>query len=126
MSWEPGKPSQNEDEYFARQDEEWKKARRAELDAQRAARDAAAKRMQCPRCDGHLVEREFHRVKVDGETPALRHTSAIEMPFARAAASIAAGVNGSAITRSSDPPVGLRNRRGLSQSIPGLSDRRRV
>ncbi len=65
MSWEPGKPSQNENEYFARQDEEWKRARRAELNAQRAAQEAAAKALKCPRCGGQLVEREFHHVKVD-------------------------------------------------------------
>ena len=65
MSWEPGKPSQNENEYFARQDEEWKKARRAELNAERAAREQQAKRLLCPRCEGALTEREFHDVKVD-------------------------------------------------------------
>lgn len=63
--WEPGKPSQNENEFFARQDEEWKSARRAELDAERAAREAESKRLHCPRCDGHLVERKFHGVTID-------------------------------------------------------------
>ena len=65
MSWEPGKPSQNENEYFARQDEEWKRARRAELNVERAAKDEAARHLHCPRCEGHLVEREFHHVRVD-------------------------------------------------------------
>ena len=40
VSWEPGKPSQNEDEYFARKDAEWLRERRATLDAERAAKDA--------------------------------------------------------------------------------------
>jgi uncharacterized protein len=65
VAWEPGKPSQNENEYFARQDEEWKRARRAELDAKRAAEAKAPKMLTCPRCGGSLAEREFHHVKVD-------------------------------------------------------------
>lgn len=67
MAWEPGKPSNSENEYFARQDEEWKKQRRAQLDAKRAAEAAApkAKSLVCPRCGGALNEREFHNVRVD-------------------------------------------------------------
>ena len=37
--WEPGKPSHNENEYFARQDAEWLKSQRAKLDAERALKD---------------------------------------------------------------------------------------
>jgi len=65
VAWEPGKPSQNENEYFARQDEEWKKSRRAELDAKRATDAKTPKSLVCPRCGGTLAEREFHQVKVD-------------------------------------------------------------
>jgi hypothetical protein len=68
VSWEPGKPSQNENEYFARLDEEWKKARRAELNAKRAAEVPAAapvKSLTCPRCGGTLVEKSVHHVTVD-------------------------------------------------------------
>ncbi len=65
MAWEPGKPSQNENEYFARQDEEWKRTRRAQLDAKRAAEAATPKSLVCPRCGGTLKERAFHNVKVD-------------------------------------------------------------
>jgi hypothetical protein len=65
VAWEPGKPSQNENEYFARQDEEWKRARRAELNAKRATEVDTPKSMTCPRCGGTLGEREFHHVKVD-------------------------------------------------------------
>ena len=65
MAWEPGKPSQNEDEYFARRDAEWVKSRRAELDKQEAAAAKAAGTPKCPRCHGPLTEREFQSVKVD-------------------------------------------------------------
>jgi ribosomal protein L37AE/L43A len=65
VSWEPGKPSQNEDEYFARRDAEWLRERRAALDAERAAQTAATKLMQCPRCDGRLHERRIKTLTVD-------------------------------------------------------------
>ena len=38
--WQPGKPSSNEDEYFARRDAEWLKEQRAKLDADRLAKSA--------------------------------------------------------------------------------------
>ena len=64
--WEPGKPSQNENEYFARQDAEWLKAQRAKLDAERLARDKAKSTgMKCPRCEGDLQERVYHNVRID-------------------------------------------------------------
>ena len=63
--WEPGKPSQNENEYFARRDAEWLKSERATLDAERAAKDAKSPAMHCPRCEGELKEREFHNVRID-------------------------------------------------------------
>lgn len=62
MGWEPGKPSQNEEEYFARRDAEWMRERRAELDKQQAN---DAKTIKCPRCGSALVEREFQNVKLD-------------------------------------------------------------
>jgi hypothetical protein len=65
VSWEPGKPSQNEDEYFARKDAEWLRERRAVLDAERAAKEAADARPKCPRCKEPLVERSFRNLKVD-------------------------------------------------------------
>ena len=65
MSWEPGKPSQNENEYFARLDEEWKRARRAELDAKRGQEEKAAKSLTCPRCGASLAEHSIHHVTVD-------------------------------------------------------------
>ncbi len=64
--WEPGKPSQNENEYFARQDAEWVKAQRAKLDAERLVKDAATSTgMKCPRCAGNLRERVHHDVRID-------------------------------------------------------------
>lgn len=62
MSWEPGKPSQNENEYFARRDAEWLKEQRARLDAERAAREAE---MQCPRCHVPLGHRPYKGVSLD-------------------------------------------------------------
>ena len=64
--WEPGKPSQNENEYFARQDAEWLKAQRAKLDAERLAKDTVKSTgMKCPRCAGDLQERVYHNVRID-------------------------------------------------------------
>jgi hypothetical protein len=63
--WEPGKPSQNEDEYFARKDAEWLRERRAALDAERAAKETAEKRPKCPRCSAALEEHAFGTLKVD-------------------------------------------------------------
>ena len=59
------KPSRNEDEYFLKYDAELLKARRAELDAQRAAAERSAHHMRCPRDGGTMAEREYHHVKVD-------------------------------------------------------------
>lgn len=59
------KPSRNEEEYFARQDAELMKAKRAELDAQRAKAARAQALMKCPKDGSDLKEREFHHVKID-------------------------------------------------------------
>jgi ribosomal protein L37AE/L43A len=60
--WQPGKPSENENEYFLRRDAEWLKEQRARLDAERAARAAA---MICPRCGATLVHRPYKGVLLD-------------------------------------------------------------
>ena len=65
MGWEPGKPSQNEDEYFAKRDAEWIRERRAELDRQQAAAAKAGAGRTGPRCGNTLTEREFQNVKLD-------------------------------------------------------------
>jgi hypothetical protein len=62
MSWEPGKPSQNENEYFARRDAEWLKEQRAKLDAERVSRDTE---MRCPRCGSSLAHRPYKSVSLD-------------------------------------------------------------
>lgn len=63
--WEPGKPSQNENEYFARRDAEWLRERRAALDAERTNRESDQPRINCPRCGAPLDERDFQSVKLD-------------------------------------------------------------
>lgn len=60
------KPSRNEDEYFARQDAELMKARRAQLDADRAKAARTQSTMKCPKDGADLKERVFHNVKIDG------------------------------------------------------------
>jgi uncharacterized protein len=62
--WEPGKPSQNENEYFARRDAEWLKERRALLDAERRTRPSGPA-LQCPRCHAALDERVYHSMRLD-------------------------------------------------------------
>lgn len=62
--WEPNKPSQNENEYFAKRDAEWLKERRAMLDTERAAK-AAQPSLECPRCQARLEERVYHTVRLD-------------------------------------------------------------
>lgn len=65
MTWEPGKPSRNEDEYFAKRDAEWLRERRAQLDSERAAREKSQPRLVCPRCNAQLEERELQNVHID-------------------------------------------------------------
>jgi hypothetical protein len=61
----PEKPSQNEDEYFARQDAEL--LRKERLEQERAARAAERKthQMRCPKCGGHLKMQEHEGVQID-------------------------------------------------------------
>jgi hypothetical protein len=65
VTWEPGKPSRNEDEYFAKRDAEWMRERRAQLDAERASRAKTQPRLVCPRCSAQLTEREFQNIHID-------------------------------------------------------------
>jgi len=62
MSWKPGLPSQDENEWFARRDAEWLKEQRAKLDAERAAREAE---MRCPRDGTALGHRPYKGVSLD-------------------------------------------------------------
>lgn len=59
------KPTHNEDEYFAKQDAELIKARRAALDSQRQKAERASHYMKCPKCGADLVERKFHAMVID-------------------------------------------------------------
>ena len=59
------KPSQNEDEYFARRDAELLQKQRSE---QAKAADLAERKthaMRCPKCGGHLATRDHHGVQID-------------------------------------------------------------
>lgn len=59
------KPSQNEDEYFARQNAELLEAQRA---AQQKAADEAERKshyMRCPKDGGHLVHETISDVEID-------------------------------------------------------------
>lgn len=62
MSWKPGLPSHDENEWFARRDAEWLKEQRARLDAERAERE---KEMRCPRDGTALGHRPYKGVSLD-------------------------------------------------------------
>ena len=62
MSWEEGKPSRNENEWFLRRDAEWLKEQRMLLDAKRAEHPAG---IRCPRDGAELIERDYGGVRVD-------------------------------------------------------------
>lgn len=50
-----------ENEYFHRKERELIEKMKAKL----AAENAEATEMQCPRCDGKLVETDFEKIKID-------------------------------------------------------------
>ncbi len=59
------KPSRNEDEYFARQNADLIKERRAKLDADRKKSQQQQEPLMCPRDGTQLVETESENVKID-------------------------------------------------------------
>jgi hypothetical protein len=59
------KPSRNEDEYFAREEADLLKKRRAELDGARDKAERASHFMRCPKCGANLREVEMQGLKVD-------------------------------------------------------------
>jgi hypothetical protein len=59
------KPSRNEEEYFAKRDAELLKAKRAQLDVERAKAARSQHHMKCPKDGTDLQEREQSKVKVD-------------------------------------------------------------
>ena len=79
MSWEPGiSQVKTKTNTLRGRMPEWLRERRAVLDAERAAKEAAEARPKCPRCKEPLEERTFKNLKVDvrsrvtacGSTPA--------------------------------------------------------
>ncbi len=63
--WQNGKPSQNENEYFARKDAEWLREQRALLNKARELRQSDANPLTCPRCHGEMNERTHHHLRID-------------------------------------------------------------
>jgi len=65
----PRKPSENEDEYFARKEFERLKAQALEQESQMAEAEAAKLKelhwMCCPKCGHTMVEVEMEGIKVD-------------------------------------------------------------
>jgi hypothetical protein len=59
------KPSQNEDEYFARQDAELIKKQRAERQKAEAAAERRSHYMKCPKCGSNLVAVDVGGVQID-------------------------------------------------------------
>jgi uncharacterized protein len=59
------KPSRNEDEYFARQNQEQIREMRAKLDADRKKAERAAHLNKCPRDGTDLKEQHIEDVKID-------------------------------------------------------------
>ena len=59
------KPSRNEQEYFARLDQEALAALRRQNDAERARAERSSHHMRCPKCGGTLAEAEMAHVKID-------------------------------------------------------------
>src|SRR5205823_2357320 len=61
-SMPPDKPSKNEDEYFARQDQEALGKMRQRQAAERRAAERHGHYMKCPKCGGDLHTETFHGV----------------------------------------------------------------
>ncbi len=59
------KPSRNEEEYFAKLEAERLERKRRELARLAEDQERKSHHMRCPKCGGHLVTEEFHRVQVD-------------------------------------------------------------
>ena len=63
------KPSDKEEEYFAREEYERLKALAAKHVKDEEAREKAERQklhfMHCPKCGGDLVEITFHKIKID-------------------------------------------------------------
>lgn len=54
-----------EDDYFRRKEQEAIEKLRAKMDAEQKEREAEDALLECPRCDGKLVETAFESIKID-------------------------------------------------------------
>lgn len=59
------KPSRNEDEYFLKLDAERIERKKAEQAKLNQNEERKSHHMRCPKCGGHLVTEEFHRIQID-------------------------------------------------------------
>jgi uncharacterized protein len=63
------KPSENEEQYARRHEQELLAKRRREADARRAAEETARRKalhfMRCPKCGESLQEERYHGIEVD-------------------------------------------------------------
>jgi uncharacterized protein with PIN domain len=59
------KPSRNEEEYFAKLEAERLERKKAELAKLTEDAERKSHYLRCPKCGGHLVTEEFHRVQLD-------------------------------------------------------------
>jgi hypothetical protein len=59
------KPSRNEEEYFAKAEAERIERKRAEQARLASDTERKSHYMRCPKCGGHLVTQEYHRVQID-------------------------------------------------------------
>ena len=59
------KPSQNEDEYFARQEAEILRTRRQQLEAERTEAERRSHYLKCPKDGYDLSTSEFHGVQIE-------------------------------------------------------------
>jgi uncharacterized protein with PIN domain len=59
------KPSRNEEEYFAKLEAERLERKKAEMAKLAADAERKSHYLRCPKCGGHLVTEEFHRVQID-------------------------------------------------------------
>ena len=59
------KPSRNEEEYFARLEAERLERKKAEAAKRAVDEERQSHHMRCPKCGGHLVTEDFHKVQID-------------------------------------------------------------
>jgi ribosomal protein S27AE len=97
------KPSRNEDEYFARENQEKIREMRAKLDADRRKTERSQHFNKCPRCGSDLAEHQTENVKVDECTECggiwLDHGELEQLRRVNRARGVSGGVLGSIFRR---------------------------